>query len=132
MPFCKECSKSIIDKPWLSFKGTKGINHICSYICSNKYGLVGFENIINKEDFTKYPIPYVYLNKVKDDNVFYVLTNNEIYNLSKFEKNLYYSKLNLEIDKNPNLIQNQMDYIKEIENDANEGYDCDISSDDSI
>ena len=67
------------------------------------------ENIINKEDFTKYPIPYVYLTKLKEDDMFYILTNNEIYNLSNFEKNLYYSKLNLEIEKNPNLIQNQID-----------------------
>ena len=129
MPVCKECHKSIIDKPWLSFKGNTCINHICSYRCSNKYGLVGFENIINKDDFTKYPIPYVYLKKVKEDDMFYVLTNNEIYNLSNFEKNLYYSKLDLEIEKNPNLIQNQMDYIKEIEN---EECDSDISSDDSL
>ena len=129
MPVCQECHKSIIDKPWLSFKVNTCIHHICSYTCSNKYGLVGFENIINKDDFTKYPIPYVYLKKVKEDDIFYVLTNNEIYNLSNFEKNLYYSKLDLEIEKNPNLIQNQMDYIKEIEN---EEYDSDISSEDCL
>tara|TARA_B110000503_G_scaffold88969_1_gene134861 strand:- start:207 stop:596 length:390 start_codon:yes stop_codon:yes gene_type:complete len=129
MPVCQECHKSIIGNSWMSFKRNTCIHHICSYRCSNKYGLVGFENIINKEDFTKYPIPYVYLKKVKEDDMFYVLTNNEIYNLSNFEKNLYYSKFNLEIEKNPNLIQNQIDYIKEIEND---GYDSDISSDDSL
>ena len=129
MPVCKECHKIIVDTPWLSFKCGKCVNHICSYICSNKYGVVGFENIINKEDFTKYPIPYVYLKKVKEDDMFYVLTNNEIYNLSNFEKNLYYSKLDLEIEKNPNLIQNQMDYIKEIENEECDSY---ISSDDSL
>ena len=129
MPVCQECHKSIIDKPWLSFKGNTCIHHICSYICSNKYGLVGFENIINKEDFTKYPIPYVYLKEVKEYDMFYVLTNNEIYNLRNFEKNLYYSKIYFEIKKNPNLIQNQMDHIKEIEN---EEYDSDISSEDSL
>jgi hypothetical protein len=71
---CIVCQKK--NAYWMIFNKGDEQRAFCSYICQNKYGSVGFHNIVNIQDFTKYPIPYInfkdYINKpqsfsVKDD-----------------------------------------------------------------
>ena len=97
MTTCIQCNKCIKRKPWMSFKSDKNNNlHICSYICSNKYGSVGLKNIVNIEDFTKYPIPFINFDKILNETTedFYSLNKLDINDLSDIEYLEYLEEIN--------------------------------------
>lgn len=88
MTTCIQCNKYIEGKPWMSFKNDQNNNlHICSYICSNRYGSVGLKNIVNIQDFTKYPIPFINFDEILNEKSedFYLLNQLNIDDLSEIE-----------------------------------------------
>jgi hypothetical protein len=96
MPYCEVCKKNNIT-PWLTYNNTfKNKNcHICSYICyANCNHKFPWDNIVNKKDFMKYPIPFVNFKKYEDSSDdFKILSEYEIKNLSISSKTDYYNKL---------------------------------------
>jgi hypothetical protein len=110
---CENCLKKINkSNKWMVFNTNK---YLCSYICSNIYGSVGWDNIVNKHDFMKYPIPYINFDKGKDDD-FIILSDYELNKLSHYDKYEY----NIELNKL--IYEIGQENIYEIINQKNEDY----------
>ena len=66
---CFNCNKHINNEPWMTVDCGDNYNiYCCSYICSKKMkhymgGISYWDKIVNKEDFTKYPLPIQYKSK---------------------------------------------------------------------
>ena len=114
--YCEHCFKKINkNNKWMIFSENNKEKYLCSYICSNRYGSVGWNNIINKNDFMKYPIPFIDFNKTIDDN-FTILSDYEFNKLSKFDKHQY------EIELNKLIHEVGQENIYEIIDQKNEDY----------
>ena len=77
----------------------------CSYICQNKYGSVGFHNIVNIQDFTKYPIPHInfedYLDKQQSFSI------KDEYELNMMDE--------IQINNYKQMLQDEYDYVLDSE-----------------
>tara|TARA_B110001469_G_C9648293_1_gene329201 strand:- start:8034 stop:8396 length:363 start_codon:yes stop_codon:yes gene_type:complete len=97
MNICNHCNKNIEGEAWMSYNNSDEIKHVCSYICSNRNGNVGFCNIINIDKFTKYPIPYINFDEILNTSVpedFDILNKQEeIYNGNQEGYNEYMDRL---------------------------------------
>lgn len=100
---CIVCQKK--NSTWMIFKKGNEQRAFCSYVCQNKYGSVGFNNIINIQDFTKYPIPYInfndYLHKpetfsLKDEYELNMMNENQLHNYEQRLQDEYDYKLESE------------------------------------
>jgi hypothetical protein len=94
---CKYCSCNIKNKPWLSYKFTDDIYHLCSYSCSLKNGSVGVENIINKEDFNFWAVPITDMRYYQN---FDFIDNEEYENMDEIEKLKYDMEYQHHLDNN--------------------------------
>ena len=84
---CLICKKCIEAEPWLSFMNDDVKLDCCSYICSNKISEQYpkyWDNVVNKDKFNKYPIPYLYIVKENKEKTF-----KEIQDMSDDEYNEY-------------------------------------------
>ena len=71
IPECFDCHKQITEKPWMTLDCDDNIKvYCCSYICSKHLkkfmGGSYWDRIVNKEDFTKHPIPIQYKPKKEE------------------------------------------------------------------
>lgn len=99
MNICNHCSKIIENKPYMSYNNNGIIKHTCNYICTKYNETVGLCNIININDFTKYPIPHINFKEILntsndgDNEDFYLLNDQQLNELNNEDLQEYYDAL---------------------------------------
>ena len=82
---CNHCNMCV-NKSWISFSNIRGENiNLCCYTCNNEYPILyKWKDVKNKDDFQYIPIVTKKQKKDPLEN-FYILTEEEVENLSEEE-----------------------------------------------
>ena len=92
---CYQCSKKIVI-PWMTYKKGDSVYNLCSYLCYSKTTKqMRFQDIINKDDFMKDPLPFCTFQKPKPPPVseFQFLSDRELKQLTDVELSKYEREL---------------------------------------
>ena len=91
---CKHCASTQSSQPWISFfKSEEENGDFCCYLCWNRYPkYIYWKYVTNKEDFKDYMLHPIVKQKEKDPD-FFILTDEEICNLSSKNYEDYMDRL---------------------------------------